>query len=133
MSQPFDEPKVLADFDRSFGERHERLVLEKGEYRGRPTYCLRVLWRNQAGEWRWSAAKPSSTGRTWQALNLRARELRALGQSLLAEAEEMERVGAPTAAPTPRTRRRPSPREQRELERFEAEHTPFKGDSDIPF
>jgi hypothetical protein len=132
MSQPFDEPKVLADFDRSFGERYERLVLEKGEYRGRPTYCLRVLWRNQAGEWRWSAAKPSSTGRTWQALNVRARELRALGQVLMAEADELERGGAPAAAPAPRTKRA-SPREQREIERFEAEHPPFKGGSDVPF
>lgn len=133
----FQEPEVLAELDRSFGENRQRLVLEKGTFRGRSTYCLRVLWQNDAGEWRWQPAKPSSKGNTWQALNLKAKELRQLGLAFTAEADELEREStAQRAATEPRATRPRSPtaRKQRELDRFDDGQPPFRGtDGDVPF
>jgi hypothetical protein len=131
----FEQPEILAEFDRSYREKRERLVLEKGEYRGSPTYCLRVLWQNAEGAWRWRACKPTSTGRTWIAVHLKARELRDLGLALTAEADELEREGRgaePTTPRSPRESRRASPREQAELDRFDAEW-PSTFRDDVPF
>lgn len=94
----FEEPEVLATFDRSFGDKKERLQLERGEFKGRDTFALRVCWLAQDGSWRWSAQKPSESGKVWQKLNLKARELRELGEALIA--------AAATVSETPATQRR---------------------------
>jgi hypothetical protein len=133
----FEEPEILADFDRSYRDQRERLVLEKGEYRGSPTYCLRVLWQNPEGAWRWRACKPTSTGKTWTALHIKARELRELGLALTAEADELEREGRSaqqsTTPPSARESRTPTAREQAELDRFDAEWPSSIRRDDVPF
>ena len=93
----FEEPTILATFDRSYGDKHERLQLEQGEYNGRPTFALRVCWQADDGSWRWSAAKLNDKGRAWQSLNLKARELRELGEALIAAAADAgeQRMGPP--------------------------------------
>jgi hypothetical protein len=112
MSQ-FEEPTVLAALDRSFGDRKEELRLEQGEYQGKPTYTLRLCWQGQDGRWRWSQAKPSqSSGKCWQQLNVRAGELEALGNALIAAA----RSGGSTAKPIRADK-----------------GAVFAGDDDIPF
>ncbi len=128
-----EEPEILAESDRPYGDRRERFVLEKGEWRGKPTYALRLLWQNDAGAWRWSPAKADSKGRCWASLNLKAAELRQLGLALTAEADELERAKNEAPRPTGERRRDPTPREQRELDRFDQEHQPIHRDEDIPF
>lgn len=131
----FTEPEVLASFDRTVGEHKEQLALEKGEFRGRPTYCLRLRWQNAEGAWRWSQAKASSTGRYFAALTVKARELRELGLALVAEADELEhqRVGRrPVAEPPNLPSRKPSECEQRELDRFDAAHPAIANPRGIP-
>jgi hypothetical protein len=83
----FEEPTVIATFDRSFGERREQLRLERSEFNGWPVFMLRVLWQSEDGTWRWSQAKPSQSGKCWQAFSLKARELRELGEALIAASE----------------------------------------------
>lgn len=123
----FEEPDTLAVFDRSYGDSKQELRLERGEYNGRPTYALRLYWQTPDGQWRWSAAKPSQSGKCWQSMSLKAKELRALGEALIAEAS-----GA-GAHPTQRRSRQTPPREQRELDRFDANAKVPAGDDDIPF
>jgi len=101
----------------------ERLALQRSEFNGRPVHMLRLLVETEAG-WRWSLAKRDAHGRAWAALSLRAGELRALGQALLAAADGADGGQRAPSLPTPtgQQRRAPSPREQREIDRFDAEH-----------
>lgn len=96
---PFEEAEVLASFDRTWGENKEELRLERGTYKDKPTYTLRLCWQAPDGMWRWAKQKPTQSGNCWERLNLKAAELRALGQALLDAAE-----GAP-----PAERRAPRP------------------------
>lgn len=93
------EPTILATLDRSYGDKKERLQLEQGEYQGKKTFALRVAWLTPDGQWRWSAKKPTSTGKYWDVLNLKERELRELGEALIAAAEG--KSAAPKAAAEP--------------------------------
>lgn len=127
----FEEPHVIKAFDRTFNDKHEELRFERGEYQGRPTYTLRLYWQTPEGQWRWSAAKPSSTGRCWQALNLKGRELLELGEAMIAEAKAqgVEQAGPPQAVPR---------RQSRKAAQADAEsnRTPYAGaghDEDMPF
>lgn len=88
----FTEPETLWESDRTFGEKAELIRLEKGEYNGKSTYSLRVLFKNRDGEWRWSQARADGKGRCWASLNLKAKELKELGEALLREAND-ERAG----------------------------------------
>jgi len=92
------EPEILADFDRSSGGS-ERLLLERGEWRGRPVYRLRIVCQNAERQWSSAPAKADSDGQCWAALPIRARELRELGLALVAEAEEEPQVALPNGAP----------------------------------
>jgi hypothetical protein len=123
LMSDFTEPETLATFDRSWKGQKEQLRLERSEFNGRPVYTLRLYWQNEAGEWRWQPAKATANGRYWQALTLKAKELRELGLALVAEADELEyqRVGTqPAAEPRGLQSRKPSEREQGELDRFDA-------------
>ena len=99
---PFEDTQVIATFDRSWGDRKEQLQLERGEYNGKPTFALRVLWKTPDGQWRWSPKKPTANGKTWESLNLKARELRALGEALIAASSDAptERSGPSRTEPT---------------------------------
>jgi hypothetical protein len=101
----------------------ERLRLERGEWQGKPTHTLRLLVETEAG-WRWSLAKRDTQGRSWAALSLRAGELRALAAALLAAADAADGGQRAPSLPVPSgvQRRKPSEREQRELDRFDREH-----------
>lgn len=90
----FEEPETLATFDRTWKDKHEELRLERGEYQGKPTYTLRLYWQTPDGQWRWSAAKPTQSGKCWASLSLKGRELLDLGEALIAEAKAsgVERV-----------------------------------------
>lgn len=79
----FAEPEVIATFDRSFGDKKEELRLEKGEFQGKPTFSLRLYWQTPEGGWRWAAQKPTTSGKCWERLNLKGRELRQLGEALI--------------------------------------------------
>lgn len=128
MSGQWEEPEVLVTLDRSFGDKHEQLRLERGQYQGRPTFTLRVYWQTPEGQWRWSAAKPSANGKTWASLSLKARELRELGEALIKAAE---------SAGTERS----EPRQRKGLKRTPEYDGPPPGkpydgpghDSDLPF
>lgn len=123
----FEEPETLAVFDRSWNGLREQLRLELSEYKGNPVYTLRLYWQNDAGEWRWAAARPSSAGRYWASLTLKAKELHLLGTALVAEAAELEHNRAS------RHSRKPSAKEQAALDEFTREHPPMREDPDIPF
>ena len=112
----FEEPTVLATFDRSWGDKKEEMRLERGSYNGKPTYALRLYWQGGDGSWRWASQKPTASGKCWERLNLKARELRELGAALLAAAD-----GDTSDSPPPRRSRRSEPAH------FEA------GDDDVPF
>lgn len=79
----FAEPEVIATFDRSWGDKKEELRLERGEFQGKPTYALRLYWQTGDGQWRWAAQKPTQSGKCWERLNLKSRELRELGEALV--------------------------------------------------
>lgn len=134
----FTEPDIIFRADRSYQESEEELRLERSEWQGKDVYRLRVVWKTPDGQWRWSQARPSSTNRYWQEFNLKARELRALGELLIAEADGQQQAldpsepiaaGAPKASgsrrPPPgldgQPRRAASPREQREQQRHDGE------------
>jgi hypothetical protein len=89
----FKQDEVLWESDRSFGEKAEQLRLEKGEYQGKPTYSLRLMFKNRDGDWRWSQVRADSKGRHWASLNLRAKELPGLLEALQREIEG-NRAGA---------------------------------------
>jgi hypothetical protein len=84
----FEEPHVIAKFDRSYGDKKEELRLERGEYQGKPTFTLGLYWLTPDGSWRWSVQKPSQSGKTWQRFHLKAKELEALGHALVAAAND---------------------------------------------
>jgi hypothetical protein len=65
----FEEPETLWEADRSFNDKAEMIRLEKGEYNGKSTYALRVLFKNRDGEWRWSQERADGKGRCWASLN----------------------------------------------------------------
>lgn len=100
----FEEPTTLAKFDRSWGDKKEELRLERGEFQGKPTYSLRLYWQGQDGSWRWASQKPTASGKSWERINLKARELRELGAALLAAAD-----GTPSESEAPRRSRRSEP------------------------
>lgn len=79
----FAEPEVIATFDRSWNDKKEELRLERGEYQGKPTFALRLYWQTPDGAWRWAAQKPTTSGKCWERLNLKQKELRDLGNALL--------------------------------------------------
>ena len=135
----FQEPETLAFFDRCWNGQREQLRLECSEFRGHhPVYTLRLYWQNDAGDWRWQQARPSSSGRYWASLSLKPKELHQLGLALLEEAAELvhrEQSGAykARAAPPPRASRAPTAKEQAELDRFSREHPAAHADPSIPF
>lgn len=90
----FEEAEILATFDRSFGEKKLEMRLERGHYKGSPTFTLRLYWQ-APGEslWRWSAQTPTQSGKCWERFNLKSKELAALGQALL---DASHAVGAKT-------------------------------------
>ncbi len=114
---PFEEAEVLASFDRTWGENKEELRLERGTYKDKPTYTLRLYWQSPDGVWHWAKQKPTQSGNCWERLNLKARELRDLGAALMHAAD-----GAPADEP----RRAPRP------PRAESKPSTF-ADDDIPF
>lgn len=79
----FAEPNVIATFDRSWGDKKEELRLEQGEYQGKTTFSLRLYWQTPDGQWRWAAQKPTTSGKCWERLNLKSKELRQLGEALI--------------------------------------------------
>lgn len=83
----FAEPEVIATFDRSWGDKKEELRLERGEYQGKPTFSLRLYWQTPEGQWRWAAQKPTTSGKCWERLNLKGKELRQLGEALIAASQ----------------------------------------------
>lgn len=149
----FEEPTILYTGDRSYNDKYERLQLEQGEYQGRATFALRITWQAEDGTWRWSQARPSQTGKCWRSLNLKARELRELGEALIAAADSTpgeaiprggqqrsttsDRRGAEPPRPTGQPGRQPTRREQQELDRFEGQRPAAKcsdfDDDDLPF
>jgi hypothetical protein len=97
----FEDPEFLATFDRSFGDKKEELRLERGSYQGKTTYTLRVYWQTPDGSWRWSAQKPTQSGKCWERLNIKARELRDLGAALMHAADTMPAQSSPPRASRP--------------------------------
>lgn len=79
----FEQPTVIATFDRSYGDKQEELRLEQGEWQGKPTYSLRLYWKAQDGTWRWATQKPTQSGKCWERLNLKGKELKELGEALI--------------------------------------------------
>jgi hypothetical protein len=155
----FVEPDIIFRADRTYNDSEEELRLERSEWQGKDVYRLRVVFKTQEGQWRWSQARPSSTQRYWQEFNLKARELRALGELLIAESEAQQQAldpnepiaeGAPKASgsrrPPPgldgKQRRAPAPREQRAMAEYDQAQNrnrrvpvsgPDQEDDDIPF
>lgn len=84
----YDQPTVLATFDRSWGDKKEELRLERGEYKGKPTHALRLYWKGNDGQWRWAAQKPTASGKCWERLNLKPDELLLLGEALIKAAKD---------------------------------------------
>lgn len=83
----YPEPVILAECDRSFGDRKEALRLEQDEYKGQPTFTLRVVWQGNDGNWRWSQQQPSqNSGKCFKALPIKANELLKLGEALISAA-----------------------------------------------
>ena len=83
MTGSFEQPTVIATFDRSYGDKKEELRLEQGEFQGKPTFSLRLYWQTPDGAWRWAAQKPTQSGKCWERLNLKGRELKELGEALI--------------------------------------------------
>lgn len=79
----FEESEVLARFDRSYADKKAEMRLERGEYKGIPTFTLRLYWQLPDGSWRWSAQTPTQSGKCWERFNLKGKELAALGQALI--------------------------------------------------
>jgi hypothetical protein len=94
----FQEPDVIATFDRSYGDKKEELRLEKGEFNGNPTFTLRLHWQAGDGTWRWAAQKPTQSGKCWERLNLKAKELKALGEALIAASKQSGGINPKPAA-----------------------------------
>jgi hypothetical protein len=128
QSGQFVEAEVIARFDRSYGDKNEELRLERGEYQGKPTYSLRLYWQAQDGTWRWAAQKPTQSGKCWERLNLKQRELHSLGEALIAEAKAQ--LGYSGGAPPQQQRRSSRPVEPTDPE--SVYRGPGHGD-EIPF
>lgn len=109
----FAEPEVLATFDRTWGEKKEELRLERGEYQGNPTYSLRLYWQTPDGAWRWAAQKPTQSGKCWERMNLKGRELEKLGEALLRASKNV--VDTPPARREPPARRAPGERDDDDI------------------
>ena len=122
----FEAPEVLATLDRSYGDKKEVLRLERGMYQDKPTFTLRLHWQAPDGKWRWSSQKPTQSGKCWERLNIKQRELRELGEALIAAADDSS---VPSKAPDFRSTGggRPEPRSQVDHRVLEVE------DDDIPF
>jgi hypothetical protein len=88
----FEDPDILAKFDRSFGDKKEELRLERGTYNDKPTYTLRLYWQTPDGSWRWASQKPTTSGKCWERLNLKAKELQAVGEALIRAAKDTQVV-----------------------------------------
>ena len=116
----FEEPEVLATLDRSYGDKKEVLRLERGMYQDKPTFALRVLWQTPGGQWRWSSQKPTQSGKCWWWLSIKQRELRELGEALIAAADD-------TGSSMPKPRAAPMPRSQGDHRVLDIQ------DDDIPF
>lgn len=132
----FIPPDVIWRADRSWQDKQERIQLERGEYQGRPTYKLRMLWKTPDGQWRWSQARAATSGKTWAELGLKQKELRSLGELLIAEAsKEQPALGdAPDAPGSSGVSRRLPPREQRMLAHYDSKPSGRPEHSDeIPF
>lgn len=130
---PFEEPEVIWRSDRSYKEKGEEVRLERGEYNGSATYKLRLMWKTPDGQWRWSQARPTQSGKTWADFGLKAKELESLGKLLLAESKSAQpalELDAPVAGG-----RGEYARDQRAPARSTASQSalPLDGDDDIPF
>lgn len=79
----FEEPVVLWEADRSYGDKEEKIQLEQGSYNGRATYTLRQLFKTQDGNWRWARAREDKQGRYWASMSLRDKEFQELAAALL--------------------------------------------------
>lgn len=90
MNNQFVEPDVIWRSDRSYQDKGEEVRLERGEYQGRSTYKLRLMWKTPDGQWRWSQARETSSGKTWADFGLKQKELQALGELLIAEAKSRQ-------------------------------------------
>ncbi len=120
----FQEPEVLATFDRSYDDKKDRLQLEKGEFKGRSTFTLRAVWLAQDGRWRWTAQKPSSSGKCWERLNIKGRELFELGEALIQAAKD---AGIERVEPAPRQQVRDTPGRKAAREKFDRENPTYRG------
>lgn len=116
----FTEPDILATFDRSFGDKKERLQLERGEYNGKPTFALRLAWQGGDGIWRWAQQRESKNGKCYERLSLKAKELEDLGRALI------EAANSQPSAPA-----RPDFRSTRLREGTDGPQ--LVGEDDIPF
>lgn len=128
----FQENEVLATFDRSWDDRKERLQLERGSYNGKPTFALRVCWQADDNTWRWSQARLNDKGKAFQAMSIKARELRALGEALIQAAADIgkQRAGQPRQQRSAKV----TPQRQAELNKLDAAgKAPTDFDEDIPF
>lgn len=133
----FEEPTILCKLDRTYNDKVEALQLEQGEYNGSPTFTLRQVWQTDDEQWRWARAREDKNGKCWASMSLKARELRELGEALIAASKTVSggksqsRTGG---GPTGQQRRQPPPREQRELDKLDELPT-FEpaDDDDIPF
>lgn len=139
MSSNFQNDEILWTGDRAFGDKKDRVQLEQGEYNGKPTFCLRETWCTPDGEYRWSQVRPDKNGKYWARFQLKAGELRSLGEALIAAANVAD-AATPRQRPNGQdgqSRRQASPKEQKEINRYEqatrglppADH----GEDDIPF
>lgn len=100
----YPEPVILAECDRSFGDRKEKLRLEQDEYKGQPTFTLRVVWQGQDGNWRWSQQRPSeNSGKCFKAMPLKANELLQLGEALISAARSNGAQKMPAQKPRGRS------------------------------
>jgi hypothetical protein len=92
---PFEEPTLIAKFDRSFGDKKEELRFERGEYKNKPTFALRMYWQTPDGAWRWCTQTPGDNGKCWKAFHLKAHELQALGEAFIHAAADVANPAPP--------------------------------------
>lgn len=122
MSDQFQEPDVLWTSDRTWKDKAEAVRLERGEYQGKPTYKLRIMWKTPDNQWRWSQARPATSGKTWAEFGLKAKELESLGRLLIAESKSQQ-PAIEMAASTPAPAAKSAPKAP----------SSFPDDDDIPF
>lgn len=95
----FEEDEILVRCVReAYGEDADRnaprngIQLERGEYQGYNTYCLREVWEPERNEWRWSQMRRSQSGKVWSRMGIKRRELREIGEALIRAADEADQM-----------------------------------------